>query len=490
MASHSDKTNFSKLLNEAIDSNKNDALIAKVFIDLISELSNFSKDGIDIDSAHNIITHLYTRFAKPRETVFAYREFASFALHLSRMTKYNESIDDYPDSIDRQKDNTDSEKKIIFVIDTDAWLGHIQVLCSFIEKSDPRLRQRIEVVAFNGIQGSILYKKLKKYCVPYYLLQSKKISNKLKSLEQLIKRNTDNGWCTKLVWVAWPPLMFIGSCTKLTTRQACWAMKYPFPLGHAIDEILYPYGFDKLTEGKTYAHNAFQPIISHPFYLTKDVLATQEISEKTTERSRQAIKFIKDKQQQDKISIITSVARPEKMNNPHFLNKLKRLLLQNPFTHFVWCGREDQEESHMFQQNLEKLKLSARCFFAGWVHPWSVIEASDYFLDTYPFGSGITLAQAMRLGKTILVHQQQLPDRPEIIRLEDILIKEPNFSSIIQTSQIYPKHSVVILQNEDINCYSLNNKYTSKPQEHDGSTKDIFSPNQETHAKLIKFLTT
>ena len=427
-----------------------------------------------------LITTLYTKFAKQWETYWAYRELSRLAVLLSRITApINHNINF------QKKEHYPRGKKILFIIDTDFWLGHLQVLVSFIEGASREERDKIEVIAFNGRQNSVLDKKLERLSVKYSLIQNPKVSDKLKLLESYVERISDKGFETKLIWTAWPPLMFAGSLFRIADHQVCWAMKYPAPMGHQCDAIYYPYGFDKNTSGTTYMHDSSIKIITHPFYLTEDALSTNEEVDQPKQTSLNTSSKLRALKGEGRL-IIACIARPEKMNNPSFIEILKNLLVANKNACFVWCGRESDDSSKIFQKNLEMHAIRDRCTFLGWVNPWDTLKNIDYFLDTYPFGSGITLAQALRLQKNIILHRREPLARD--LQLEDCITIEPNFSAVIRSQRAIELGYFVELNPDNINSHLLSLAIQKPCNEIKYNQFDIFAPSQAVHSKMSQLL--
>jgi hypothetical protein len=52
--------------------------------------------------------------------------------------------------------------------------------------------------------------------------------------------------------------------------------------------------------------------------------------------------------------------------------------------------------------NLKKFNLLNRCFYIGWVDTNFYSELIDIFLETFPFGCGITGAQSLFQGNILI----------------------------------------------------------------------------------------
>lgn len=475
-----DTDNLNRLILSLLRQRGSRTASEQILNQIYDELLTFPHAGIGIDLSHRLITTLYTKFAKQWETYWAYRELSRLAVLLSRLTSTKDQNIKF-----EQKKHYPKGKKTLFIIDTDFWLGHLQVLCSFIEIASREERNKIEVIAFNGRQDSVLDKKLEKLSVKYSLIQNPKVSDKLKLLGSYVERISKKGFETKLIWTAWPPLMFIGSLFRIADHQVCWAMKYPAPMGHQCDAIYYPYGFDEKTTGSTYMHDSSIRIITHPFYLTEDALSTNEEADQAKQTSLNTSSKLRALKDEGKL-IVACIARPEKMNNQSFIDRLKDLLSVNKNASFVWCGHEGADSSKIFQKNLEMHAISDRCTFLGWVNPWDTLKDIDYFLDTHPFGSGITLAQALRLHKKIILHRGK--PITQDLQLEDCITIEPNFSAIIRSQKAIELGYFIELNPEDKNSHLLGLAI----QKHCDGIKydefDIFAPSQAIHSKISQLL--
>ena len=441
---------------------------------LHAEIFASGSNSLDIDLAYKIILKLYTQFAKPRETLGAYKILASFAMKISRIVK--------ADNISFPKSKRDAKlTKIIFIIDTDAWLGHVQIMCSFFQKAAKQTRECLEVIALNGKKNSILSHKLKAYGIKYYTLEDQFMSLKLAKLKEYIEHLNSEEVSVKLIWTGWPPIMFLGGCIRLGYKQAIWAMKYPYPLSYQTDEVYFAYGFHEKIEGRFILQDSFQPIISHPFHLTADALSTHEKSESMDQLTASAIKKLKLIKQNGQ-EVMLSAARPEKMCNNIFLTRLDNILKMNPNFIFAWCGRHGDKSTKKFEGELTKKNIHKRALFIGWIHTWDVIPMADFFLDTYPFGSGITLAQAMRNSKRIILHEAHTVAKELLGHIDSFVISEPNYSDILKETSGYPEGLKFVISDSIDTCI-FKHKIVLTNQ-----NSDLFSPSASVHNKLTNLI--
>ena len=445
------------------------------FMDMTSRIAlDDTEIAADLTLLYHIYNSLYIDFCKPNESIETYRMMANFGMKISRI---HQSTKQYIQS----NDCKGVFHKIIFVIDSDSWLGHLQILSSFIQKSTAEARKCIEILSISGKRDSFFANKMAKFGIAYKIIYKVDFSEKIKVLTNYIQKLNAHGINCKLIWTAWPPLMFLGGCMRLTHRQSMWAMKYPYPLGCNIDEVYFAYGFQKNTKGKFYVHDSFQPLFSHPFYLTTDALASKEensLMDECTEKGRQIMRDLKKKGR----ILILSAARPEKMSNNIFINRLKSILKANQSSVFIWCGKPNEKSVKTFQRYLEEYNIAERTLFTGWVYTWEIIQEVDYFLDTYPFGSGVTLAQAIRQQKHIILHNQERMKNRIDSTIDSFVINEPNYSEIIQQVCSGNNQNITIISDDlkKIN-FSQSTKISRR-------YPDLFAPSSAVHKALSQLL--
>ncbi|MCG6870981.1 MAG: hypothetical protein LJE84_01725 [Gammaproteobacteria bacterium] len=94
-------------------------------------------------------------------------------------------------------------------------------------------------------------------------------------------------------------------------------------------------------------------------------------------------------------TILGSLNRPEKLDNPEFLDSLARILTENPDSVFLWFGREC---SRRIDQELMRRNIRRQCAFEGWVDTRVYSRVLDVHLDSFPWPAGMTGAQVMAAG--------------------------------------------------------------------------------------------
>ena len=130
--------------------------------------------------------------------------------------------------------------------------------------------------------------------------------------------------------------------------------------------------------------------------------------------------------------------------------------------------------------------ISDRCTFLGWVNPWDTLKNIDYFLDTHPFGSGITLAQALRHPKNIILDRGEAFTQD--LQLEDCITIEPNFSAVIRSERAIELGYFFDLDPIDKESYFLGQANQKLCNTIEYNDFDIFAPSQAVHTKISQLL--
>lgn len=97
--------------------------------------------------------------------------------------------------------------------------------------------------------------------------------------------------------------------------------------------------------------------------------------------------------------IFGTFAREEKFNSSEFLRALVTIMTRAPSAHFLYTGRHD---SHQIREALSNAGLLDRATYIGWVDTNLMSQVIDVFLETFPFGCGVTGAQAVELGTEVI----------------------------------------------------------------------------------------
>lgn len=92
------------------------------------------------------------------------------------------------------------------------------------------------------------------------------------------------------------------------------------------------------------------------------------------------------------------IGRAEKIAQPSYLDSIVQILRQDNRLIFHWTGQHEREISTYFENH----GLGHRHQFHGWVCSYDFLCELDIYLDTFPFGTGQSLALAGYMGKPII----------------------------------------------------------------------------------------
>ena len=272
--------------------------------------------------------------------------------------------------------NTDS---IAFVAHNSVLLGHTEVMLLVMEdwkKRFPKLRMFFvgltpcmpdlaERLAMLGVDAITPATKLPPLALARWLRQT------------LWTENVGTA-----VWLSlpvWAPYLF---GYRIAKRQVFWALKFhPVHLG---DEIIH-IGMTKKRDGTVNIHGkpwmAFQPPLA---------VAINERDTGTRAKLRGDY--------QDKF-LFATLAREEKFNSPRFANAVARILQRCPGSIFMFTGREI---SPVLERALVEHGVAEQAMFVGWVDTELYANLIDCFLETFPFGCGVTGMQALSHGTPVI----------------------------------------------------------------------------------------
>jgi hypothetical protein len=184
------------------------------------------------------------------------------------------------------------------------------------------------------------------------------------------------------IWLSvpfWVPFLF---GYRIAKRQVFWSLK--FHAVHLGDEIVH-IGMTKERDGTVNIHGkpwmAFQPPLA---------VAIDERDTVTRAKLRGDY--------QDKF-LFATLAREEKFNSPRFANAVARILQRCPGSIFMFTGREI---SPVLERALVEHGVAEQAMFIGWVDTEIYANLIDCFLETFPFGCGVTGMQALSHGTPVI----------------------------------------------------------------------------------------
>jgi glycosyltransferase involved in cell wall biosynthesis len=189
-----------------------------------------------------------------------------------------------------------------------------------------------------------------------------------------------------LVWVSVPLMLAAGFALRLAPLQIWWAMKYhDFELPQ-IDRYL---AVGAIAKERTISDRKWRSVPMRQDDWRDDSLAEAG----RALRSRWPGK-----------TVLASLGREEKLNDPSFLSCVCRILKHHPQSVFLWTGRA---RDRGIQAAFDEASLGDRTCFLGWVDTRLYAHVLDVFLDSFPFPCGLTAFQAMAQGKPVLLYESR-----------------------------------------------------------------------------------
>ena len=282
--------------------------------------------------------------------------------------------------------------RIAFFLHNGAVLGHTEVLLKMLE-SRPRSGEhpaepRVYVL---GVCGPDLLARCRAMGVETVsavdaLGPASRIDARLIWLRQRFKEDRI-GAC---IWVSMPTVAAFALSMRLAPVQIFWAMRFHPISGPDIDGYITWGAPDEKV--RRYGDQEWQ-VVPMPLALDAPPPDKEEVK-KLRGRFPERV-------------LLGTLAREEKINSAAFLRVVADILAAHPEAGFLWTGRSEHRGITEF---FRAAGVEKRCHFVGWVDTQLHAAALDVFLETFPFGSGITSYQAFAAGVPLLsyLHPQTI----------------------------------------------------------------------------------
>jgi len=183
-------------------------------------------------------------------------------------------------------------------------------------------------------------------------------------------------WMSLPIWV---PFLF---GYRVAQRQILWSLK--FHAVHLGEEVVH-IGMTKEREGIVNIHGrpwlAFQPPLAV-------AIKKRDTAERAELRGVNDNKFL-----------FATLAREEKFNSVHFAQAVATILDRCPGSVFLFTGRSI---SPTLKNALVERGVAGQATFIGWVDTELCADIIDCFLETFPFGCGVTGMQALSHGTPVI----------------------------------------------------------------------------------------
>ncbi|MBL8630612.1 MAG: glycosyltransferase, partial [Rhodospirillaceae bacterium] len=343
----------------------------------INVMQNFIKGG-QVDNALAMENVIYSSFVKTTETEEHYHEcFKHWVGPLQELGRKQRA----PRGPDRDRN------KVCFVMQNAVLLGHTEVMLKTIDSwIEAKLGADLYVAALGGVDPSFANMlKARSIQLLQPMIRDGRQLQASEALPHLRQQLKDLNIHT-MVWLSVPTAASYALPLQLAPRQVFWSLKF--------HPVFVPEADVHISDGHesevTRVYNGQQWTVA-PFPLT---VALKDNKPEDVKAYR--TKFPKD------AVLLGTLAREEKITSPTFLSAVCAILARNPKAHYLWTGREQPAPVLAAFQGAG---VAQRCHFIGWVDTNLVAEALDVFLETFPFGCGVTGFQAMRLGTPLLSMQ-------------------------------------------------------------------------------------
>lgn len=200
---------------------------------------------------------------------------------------------------------------------------------------------------------------------------------------QWLRRHMDAEGVSHFVWVSAPATAAYAMAMKLAPVQVFWTLKFhPFQIPEIDGFITY----GAWSEQTRVQHGETWDVV--PFMMSKPAGAVDPAK----------VAEVRERFAQHDL-LFGTLARTEKMNAVPFLDAVVRILRDHPKAGFVWTGRERLQA---IQGHFDQAGVAQQCHFVGWVETPVYARALDVFLESFPFGCGLTGIQALEAGTAFL----------------------------------------------------------------------------------------
>jgi len=274
-----------------------------------------------------------------------------------------------------------SPRGIGFVVHNGAVLGHTEVLLRLLEFRD---RAKVEACIYlldPSCPDLARRARALGVAVDEFPQPAQGVVARLQALHEAFARNGDS----TAVWLSTPVLAAFTLAMRVAPVQVFSSLRY-HPL--RLPEIDGYVTYGSWGEGERTFHGQRWTVCPVPLALERRVIPADDIA-KLRARFPQRV-------------LLGTLARPEKIASPAFLDCVARILERHPECGYLWTGHARHAGIDAF---LRARGVGERCHFVGWVDTALYGAALDVFLESFPLGCGITGYQAMAAGVALLSYR-------------------------------------------------------------------------------------
>lgn len=269
-----------------------------------------------------------------------------------------------------------------FLLQTPAMLGHTDALFELLRHRPRGLPWHDAPVIFvlSG-ESAELTRCCAELGVQVCYLESENgrpLNSQYERLASMRRRIAAEG-VSHFVWVSAPGQAIMTFAMRVAPVQVFWTLKFhPFRLPE-IDEYITHGNWGEIERRM---HGELWKTV---WLSIGDILADVDPARVAAERAKFARHDI----------LFGVLAREEKLNSEAYLAMVTAILQRCPQAGFVWAGRS---ELPVVTAYFARHGVADRCHFIGWVDTSLYVRVIDVFLETFPFGCGITAMQALAAG--------------------------------------------------------------------------------------------
>jgi hypothetical protein len=301
--------------------------------------------------------HYYRSFSNHAEAMWA----------LGRKNSLGPAINGNPNCISFILQNSvllgHTEVMLVIMKQWRKFYPNIRLLCVGLTPSHPNLTNRLKQIGIQIITPPD---------------DNKQILSRIHWLREVLAAN-DVGisiWVSVPVWVSY----IYGY--RVSAKQIFWSLKFhPIHMGQEVVHI-----------GMTKKNNGIELINDKPWRAFQPPLIVT-----VSKHPKNDIENIRNKF--GGAFIFATLAREEKFNSERFALTVAKILKRCPGSVYLFTGRN---VSTIFEKILIEQGVSKQAHFIGWVNTDIFSEAIDCFLESFPFGCGVTGMQTLSHGTKMI----------------------------------------------------------------------------------------
>jgi hypothetical protein len=282
-------------------------------------------------------------------------------------------------------------QKVCFFLHSGFFLGHTSVLLQTLRdwQQDPYFRSDVYVAILTKSDENFISEL--KLCGAHVLTPglTKQTKHQMLAADLLdIRMQLQTQGIGTVVWVSVPTLASYALNLPMAPRQVFWSLK------------LHPLHFSKV---KTHICGGHIDEKIRIYNRKEWAVCAFPLTGSYGENNLQSVATIKANYSKYKV-LLGSLAREEKFNSPEFLDCLVSILKKHPAAKFIYSGRQN---AGVLVRAAEAAGVLKQVEFIGWVDTNLYAEVIDIFLETFPFGCGITALQAMSHTTPVLSYNAE-----------------------------------------------------------------------------------